>query len=84
MFQTRQTLDQRGQEGRGRWPGTQATDSVPILGKEVGNQVPELQHERELARACGFDFRVGVRSTAHRAALLNVDRTLTIVVMDWC
>ncbi len=50
----------------------------------VGNQVPELQHERELARTCGFDFRVGVRSAAHQAALLNVDRTLTIVVMDWC
>lgn len=45
---------------------------------------PALTVERELARTCGFDFRVGVRSAAHQAALLNVDRTLTIVVMDWC
>jgi hypothetical protein len=50
----------------------------------IDNQVLELQRERGLARACGFDFRVGVRSTAHRAALLAQDSTLDIVVMDWC
>ncbi|EPX64710.1 hypothetical protein D187_000132 [Cystobacter fuscus DSM 2262] len=26
------------------------------------DQVPELAHERALALACGFDFKVGVRS----------------------
>ncbi len=48
------------------------------------DQLPKLQYERELARACGFDFKVGVRSAAHKAALLAQDITLDIVVMDWC
>ncbi|WP_342742560.1 DUF6310 domain-containing protein [Stigmatella erecta] len=49
-------------------------------------QVPELRRERDLARACGFDFRVGVRSAAHKAALELADPDLdgVIVVMDWC
>lgn len=50
----------------------------------VRSQVPEMQHERALALACGFGFKVGVRSPAHRAALLRQDPTLRIVVMDWC
>jgi hypothetical protein len=52
----------------------------------IDNQVLELQRERELARACGFDFRVGVRSAAHKAALERADPELEgiIVVMDWC
>ncbi len=47
-------------------------------------QLPKLQHERALALACGFAFKVGVRSAAHKAALLDRDGTLDIVVMDWC
>ncbi|WP_342742360.1 DUF6310 domain-containing protein [Stigmatella aurantiaca] len=49
-------------------------------------QVPELRRERDLARACGFDFRVGVRSAAHKAALELADPDLdgVIIVMDWC
>jgi hypothetical protein len=50
----------------------------------IEKQVPELQRERDLARACGYDFVVGVRSAAHRKALRDADRSLTIVVMDWC
>jgi hypothetical protein len=50
----------------------------------VRSQVPKLQHERELARACGFGFKVGVRSAAHKAALLKQDPTLKVVVMNWC
>jgi translation elongation factor EF-4 len=48
------------------------------------DQVPELQYERALALACGFNFRVGVRSAAHKAALESLDRNLDIVVMEWC
>jgi hypothetical protein len=48
------------------------------------DQVPELQYERALALACGFNFRVGVRRAAHKAALESLDRNLDIVVMDWC
>jgi len=47
-------------------------------------QVPKLQYERALALSCGFDFRVGVRSAAHKAALELADETLEIVVMNWC
>jgi hypothetical protein len=49
-------------------------------------QVPELRRERDLARACGFDFRAGVRNAAHKAALELADPDLdgVIVVMDRC
>jgi hypothetical protein len=49
-------------------------------------QAVELRRERDLARACGFDFRVGVRSAAHKVALEFADPKLEgiIVVMDWC
>lgn len=57
----------------------------PFLRRQVvGNQLPELQRERELARSCGFDFRVGVLSPSHKAALEFADDTLEIIVMDWC
>jgi hypothetical protein len=47
-------------------------------------KLPEIQREKRLAEACGYHFVVGVRSAAHKAALLELDRELTIVVMDWC
>jgi len=52
----------------------------------VENQVEELRHERALALACGFDFRVGVRSPAHKVALELADPELKglIEVMEWC
>ncbi len=58
---------------------------APALRRIVlDGQVPMMQDERERARGCGFGFRVGVRSAAHKAALLERDSTLDIVVMDWC
>jgi hypothetical protein len=57
----------------------------PALRKIViEKQVAELRRERDLAAACGFDFRIGVLKQAHRAALFDQDPTLKIVVMDWC
>jgi hypothetical protein len=52
----------------------------------VQGQLAELRSERDLARACGFDFRVGVRSAAHKAALelAAPDFEGFIVLMDWC
>jgi hypothetical protein len=44
----------------------------------------ELQRERRLAEECGYNFVVGVRSEAHRIALERADRSLNVVVMDWC
>jgi hypothetical protein len=52
----------------------------------IRGQVPQLLSERDLARACGFDFRVGVRSATHQAELEDAAPELRgfIVVMDWC
>ncbi|REG37924.1 hypothetical protein ATI61_101914 [Archangium gephyra] len=52
----------------------------------IESQVEKLRHERALALACGFDFRIGVRSPAHKEALEFAARDLNglIVVMDWC
>ncbi|ATB41225.1 hypothetical protein CYFUS_006690 [Cystobacter fuscus] len=47
-------------------------------------KLPEMQREKRLAEACGYNFAVGVRSAAHKAALLELDPELTIVIMDWC
>jgi hypothetical protein len=49
-------------------------------------QVRELRRERALASACGFDFRVGVRSEVHKDALESEEEELEglIVLMDWC
>ncbi|MGE6756486.1 DUF6310 domain-containing protein [Corallococcus interemptor] len=49
-------------------------------------QLMELRHERDLARACGFDFRVGVRSASHQEVLETADPDFqgTIVLMEWC
>lgn len=47
-------------------------------------KLPEIQRERRLAEDCGYNFAVGVRSEAHKAALLEQDRTLKVVVMEWC
>lgn len=47
-------------------------------------KLPELRRERALARACGYDFIIGVRSKAHMLALQRADRTLKVVLMDWC
>ncbi len=47
-------------------------------------KLSEIQREARLAKECGYDFIVGVRSEAHKAALLFADRSLKVVVMDWC
>jgi hypothetical protein len=60
------------------------TYSVFLRRQVIDNQIPELQRERELARACGYAFWVGVKSAAHKAALLDRERDLNIVVMEWC
>jgi hypothetical protein len=52
----------------------------------ITDQVAKLLSELELARACGFAFRVGVRREAHKEALEDADPRLRglIEVMDWC
>jgi hypothetical protein len=57
-----------------------------VRAREIERQVPKLRSDRALALACGFNFRVGVRSEAHRQALEEDAPDLVgfIVVMDWC
>ncbi|WNG42499.1 hypothetical protein F0U61_45790 [Archangium violaceum] len=50
----------------------------------IRKQVLELMRERDLARACGYGFFVGVRRAAHKAALLKEAPLLNIVIMEWC
>jgi hypothetical protein len=47
-------------------------------------KLPEIQRERRLAEECGYEFVLGVRSEAHKAALEFADKTLKVEVMDWC
>jgi hypothetical protein len=53
---------------------------------ELDKQIEEARRERALAAACGFDFRIGVRSKAHKEALEDAGPDLRglIEVMDWC
>jgi uncharacterized protein DUF6310 len=51
---------------------------------ELEKQVAEALHERDLAAACGYDFVIGVRTEAHKAALRERDSSLNVVVMNWC
>ncbi len=46
----------------------------------ISKQGPELLRERDIARACGYDFVVGVSSAAHRVALEAQVADLKIVV----
>jgi translation elongation factor EF-4 len=63
-------------------------DSYPLALKNIvlRKNVHDFLFERELARACGFDFRVGVRSATHKAMLEIEEPQLegVIVLMDWC
>jgi len=47
-------------------------------------KLPEIRREARLAKECGYNFVVGVKSAAHKAALEKLDESLVIVVMDWC
>ena len=51
-----------------------------IQGQEIENELRQLDKERDAARACGYDFVVGVSTDAHRVGLLNRERTFNIVV----
>jgi len=51
----------------------------------IKEKVEELRDERDIAKACGYDFTVGVTSAAHQKALLEASRfSLKVVLMDWC
>ena len=47
-------------------------------------KLPEIQREKRLAEACGYNFVIGVKSATHKAVLESLDDTLTVVLMNWC
>jgi hypothetical protein len=51
-----------------------------IRGEELEKEFKQLNKERDAARACGYDFVVGVSTQAHQTALFERDRTFKIVV----
>lgn len=51
----------------------------------VTEQVAKLAADAAIARACGYGYTLGVRSAAHRDALLRASgNALNVVVMEWC
>jgi len=56
------------------------TYNAYIQGQEIQKELKQLRKERAAARACGYDFVVGVSTDAHRLALLKQDPTFKIVV----
>ncbi|RKH55644.1 DUF6310 domain-containing protein [Corallococcus llansteffanensis] len=51
-----------------------------IRKKEIEKELKQLEKERAVADACGYDFVVGVSSQAHKLALLEADFSLNVVV----
>lgn len=53
---------------------------------QLNRQVEDARSERALAAACNYDFRIGVRSGAHKELLERAAADLMglIVIMDWC
>jgi hypothetical protein len=46
----------------------------------VKKEIKEFREYRSIARACGYGFKVGVISEAHKAALMEEDATFDIVI----
>jgi hypothetical protein len=47
-------------------------------------KLQQIKEEAKLAEECGYNFVIGVKSAEHKALLETLDKTLTVVVMDWC
>jgi hypothetical protein len=51
-----------------------------IQERVIQRQMKELQRERDIAEACGYEFVVGVSRAAHKEAIRAVDRTIEVRV----
>ncbi|WP_306414640.1 DUF6310 domain-containing protein [Corallococcus carmarthensis] len=56
------------------------TYSVFLRNRVVDDQVVEMLEEWNIARACGYGFKIGVSTEAHKKALIRRDDSLPIVV----
>ena len=63
---------------------THRFDTYPnyIRDREIEKELEQLHKERDAARACGYDFVVGVSTQAHKDALLAVDPSLIVDVTE--
>ena len=61
---------------------THRFDTYPdfIRRREIEKEIEQLRNECDAARACGYDFVVGVRTQAHKDALIAVLPSIKIVV----
>jgi hypothetical protein len=61
---------------------THRFDTYPdfIQDKEIKREMKQLRKQRDAARNCGYDYVVGVSTEEHKAALLQEERFLKIVV----
>jgi hypothetical protein len=61
------------------------TYSLFLRNQVVRDQVEEFLEDRNIARACGYGFVVGVSSAAHKEALLNLEPSLaSSIVVTGC
>ncbi|MFY2557344.1 DUF6310 domain-containing protein [Corallococcus terminator] len=51
-----------------------------IRDHEIETEIAQLRDERQAARACGYDFVIGVSTQAHKEALFLRDSSFKIVV----
>jgi hypothetical protein len=47
---------------------------------EIAKELKQIQKERAIALACGYDFVVGVSTQDHKKALMEADFPLNVVV----
>ncbi|MGE6759437.1 DUF6310 domain-containing protein [Corallococcus interemptor] len=54
--------------------------SAFIQNHEIEDEIKQLNKERDIALACGYDFFIGVSTEAHKLALLKQDSSFKVVV----
>ncbi|WP_434299677.1 DUF6310 domain-containing protein [Corallococcus exiguus] len=54
--------------------------NIFIQDREIEDEIKQLTKERDIARACGYEFFVGVSTEEHKLALLRQDSTFKVVV----
>ncbi len=47
---------------------------------EIQKELKQIERERDIAVACGYDFIVGVSTQEHQKALMEADSSLHVVV----
>jgi hypothetical protein len=61
---------------------TNKFDTYPafIRRREIEKEMEQIEKEQDAAEACGYGYKIGVSTQAHKEALLREDQFLNIVV----